>query len=75
MWSVHYGLGQSLADGASVTLPSGLASPNGYYILVKGSYRFTPSLGQAFIPRIPPMLHSIYILPRASAAIPCSDCT
>ena len=75
-WSKSYvnnTLGAGLAAGSPVTLPTGFASPNAYYILSQTTYGYTPTIGAAFVNTIP-MSDQIFMVPRQSPSIPCSDC-
>ena len=68
-WSQAYNGGAALTAGASVTLPSGLASPSTNYILVQTTYSWTPPVAFGPIGTVP-MSDQIYMLPRQSASIP-----
>ncbi|HVM99225.1 MAG TPA: TadE/TadG family type IV pilus assembly protein [Caulobacteraceae bacterium] len=72
-WSQKYPSGSGLAVGAPVTMPTGFATPSSYYILVQTSYTYTPTIGSAFVSSIP-MTNQIFMVPRQSSSIPCSDC-
>ena len=72
-WSEKYPSGTGLAKNSAVTLPTGFATPSSYYILVQTTYTYTPTIGSAFVSSIP-MTNQIFMVPRGSASIPCSDC-
>jgi hypothetical protein len=73
-WSQASSGATALACGTPVTLPAGLGSPSTSYILVTTTYLYVPLVGAGFIGPIP-MTDQIYMLPRASSSIPCTDCT
>jgi len=62
-----------LPVGSSVTMPTGLPSPNSNYILVQTTYLYTPTVGAAFISNIP-ITNQIFMIPRESPSIPCTTC-
>jgi Flp pilus assembly protein TadG len=67
-WSQAYNGAVALTQGAAVAMPAGLAMPNTSYILVQTTYRYTPTIGAAYVKPIP-MNNSIYMLPRRSPTI------
>ena len=67
-WSQAYNGATPLPVGSSVSLPSGLGIANSNYVYVQTTYLYSPSIGAAFVPAIP-LSNSIFMLPRASAAI------
>lgn len=72
-WSQPFQGATALVIGSTVTLPAGMASPSSNYILVQTSYSWTPPISSSFMKTIP-MGDQIYMIPRASASIPCTDC-
>jgi Flp pilus assembly protein TadG len=72
-WSCSFNGATALTVGASVTMPTGLASPSSYYILVQTSYQYTPTVGASFVGAFP-MTDQIYMIPRSSPSIPNSGC-
>lgn len=68
-WSQASGGASALTAGSSIALPAGLGSPGTSYILVQTTYRYDPIIGGHFISAIP-MTDQIYMVPRASSAIP-----
>ena len=56
-----------------MAMPANFASPNSHYILVETTYGYTPTIGAAFVNSIP-MTDQIFMVPRQSPSIPCSDC-
>jgi Flp pilus assembly protein TadG len=78
IWSQSYvassgTVGAGLATGSTVIMPTGLPSPNQYYILVQTTYLYTPTVGAAFVNNIP-MSDQIFMIPRESSQIPCTTC-
>ena len=73
-WSQGYGGASCLAKNSAVTLPSGFASPNSYYILVQTTYSYAPTIGSAFVHTIP-MTDQIFMVPRQSTSIPATGTT
>jgi Flp pilus assembly protein TadG len=73
-WSQASNGATPLTPGTNVTLPAGLGTKDTSYILVTTTYLYVPIAGANFIGPIP-MTDQIYMLPRASASIPCTDCT
>ena len=80
-WSQASAGATQLCAGTAVTLPAGLsppvpppASPAKSFILVSTTYRYVPVIGAGFIGPIP-MTDQIYMVPRASSSIPCTECT
>lgn len=67
-WSQGYNGGVPLTAGSSVSMPSGLALPSMGYVLVQTTYRYSPTIGAAYVPLIP-LSDSIYMLPRQSTSI------
>jgi Flp pilus assembly protein TadG len=57
-----------LAAGSPVTLPSGMAQKNTYYIMVQTSYPYTSTVGAGFFPNVT-LSDQVVILPRQSASI------
>ena len=68
-WSVPYGSGVKLKQGASVTLPAGMAVASTNYIFVQTSYKYLPPIVYDITSPIL-LADQIYIQPRQSAAIP-----
>jgi Flp pilus assembly protein TadG len=68
VWSVPNSNGVALIQGSSVQLPSGMAQPNNYYILVNTSYNYTPWANFGFSTPVN-MKSQLYMLPRQSASI------
>jgi len=72
-WSRPFQGGAALSRGATIKLPASLAQPSTSYVLVTTTYTFVPLTGSGVMGAIP-MQDQLVILPRNSAAIPCSDC-
>ncbi len=72
-WSQAYGGATALTKQAKVVMPAGLAQPSTTYMLVQTAYAYSPTVGAGFFPKVP-LASQLYILPRASASIPCSSC-
>lgn len=66
VWSQAYNGAAALT---TASLPSGIASPNSYYLLVQTTYTWTPPIAFGPISSVP-MSDQIYMLPRQSASIP-----
>jgi Flp pilus assembly protein TadG len=73
VWSEPYPVGGPYLPCGTVAMPAGFASPNSYYILVQTTYGYTPTIGAAFVNDIP-MSNQIFMVPRESPSIPCTDC-
>ncbi|WP_353205708.1 TadE/TadG family type IV pilus assembly protein [Sphingomonas sp.] len=56
------------ATGAVVTMPTGLSTPNSYYIFSEINYTYTPGLASSLIGTIP-LTQTIYMSPRNSAFV------
>jgi Flp pilus assembly protein TadG len=67
-WSQTY-QGTALTVGSAVTMPSGFQNANTSYILAQTTYAYQPVIGGAFVKPIS-MTNQIFMLPRASSAIP-----
>jgi Flp pilus assembly protein TadG len=65
--------GACATSGPAVTLPTGLPSPNQYYILVQTTYLYTPTVGSAIVSNIP-MQDQVFMIPRESPSIPYPTC-
>jgi len=75
-WSQPYNGGTARAVGSTVTLPTGLGTGQGgaYLILGEASYNYTPL--NIFTSASALTLHdAIYLTPRQSTSISCTDCT
>jgi len=80
-WSQSYTGGQAtaptpLAQGAEVTVPSGLAAPSGTtvnYVFVQTSYNYLPAVPFGIWNNLP-FGDSIYMSPRNSTTVACTDC-
>jgi hypothetical protein len=68
-WSKSNNGASALTPGAAVTLPTGLASANGCYVLVQTTYVYTPVVGVNYLSTVP-LADQMYMLPRVSACIP-----
>jgi Flp pilus assembly protein TadG len=67
-WSKASGGATPLAQGAAVTLPSGMASPSTSYIQVVTTYVYVLPTGMAFGRNLT-FSNQIYMVPRNSASI------
>jgi hypothetical protein len=75
-WSQPYNGGTARAAGATITLPTGLGTGQAgvYLVLGEVAYNYTPL--QIFTPASALTLHdAIYLTPRQSTSISCTDCT
>ncbi|HEY2708044.1 MAG TPA: TadE/TadG family type IV pilus assembly protein [Caulobacteraceae bacterium] len=72
-WSEKYPSGTPLAVNSNVAMPTGFSTASSFYILVQSTYTFTPTIGSAFVSSIP-MTNQIFMVPRQSSAIPCTNC-
>lgn len=68
-WSQAYNGGTALATGATVTLPTNLASASTSYIFVQTAYTWTPPIQIPLFNNVS-MSNQIYMLPRNSGSIP-----
>jgi Flp pilus assembly protein TadG len=72
-WSVSYpSTVTPLSVGSAVVMPTGMASPSGFYILVQTTYAYTPTIGGAFMSSLP-MSNQVFMIPRASTKILCTS--
>lgn len=67
-WSKAFGGATALTATKPVTIPSGLAVPNVYYVMVQTAYAYAPTVGSGFFPSVP-LSSQIFILPRQSSSI------
>jgi Flp pilus assembly protein TadG len=63
-WTETQGTITGLAVGATITLPTGLATPGTSWIVSKSSYPYTPAVGQNITGTISIGLSPIYMKPR-----------
>ena len=75
-WSQPYNGATARAVGSTITLPTGLGTGQAgtYLVLGETNYNYTPL--SIFTPAAALTLHdSIYLTPRQSTSISCTDCT
>ena len=75
IWTQSYANGTPGAcatSGPNVTMPTGLPSPNQYYILVQTTYLYTPTIGSAFVSNIP-IKDQVFMIRKEVALHPLPD--
>lgn len=65
--------GAAYAKGAAVTIPTAMKLPGTYFLFAEVSYAYTPAANFGFINAMT-LKDSLYMLPRNSNKIDCSDC-
>ena len=72
-WSQASANGTGYTKGSAVVLPAFWGTANTYLIYSEINYQYVPTVASNLIGPIP-LRDTIYMSPRNSASVPCSDC-